>query len=319
MWNRTVPVTDPDTVGELKDRALSRRPLRDLAPETYMDILQSLEIDRGKLSDEAGNIDELTKYAMAEAHVMAYKDAAQQAFVYREMQQDYQADAEAVDADTQQFDVETRQLVEEMKARHDEQRDQLNEDQEEAMLCHLDMWKSERTMRKYSHASLDLIVKRQQFDLYMKQRDYQNAKACAAEIQSMEELEALRATDAIKTDYRESLRRLRFRQRDEVVAFETKAKDEREQLFIRRRRSRQVLLNVKKKLNSKEQTFREASKAWALTRGARMNSISKTIPADEPLSPTPPSTPGREVVRSHGRFQRQSERIKLPPLEFSKF
>jgi hypothetical protein len=134
----------------------------------------------------------------------------------------------------------------------------------------------------------------------------------------MEDLEAHRAADQVKYDYRESLRLVRIRQCEEVAALQAKLKSERELLLIRRETDRQVLVNVKRKLDTNQYTFRESSKAWGLTRVARMNSISKTIPPDEPLRPVVPTTP-RAAIRARGRFEPQAGPVQLPALNFAKF
>jgi hypothetical protein len=312
------PVTGRDRIESLKCRALALQPLRNLALDTYKEVLKCLDADRKRLSLDESNIDILAKYAMAEAHVVAYQDAARQNFVYLEMQQAYADDLEGLDADTRQFDAETRALLDEMKKKHTEQRDQLDRQIQEDIQRHLDTWKSERHLKKYSHASVDLIVRRKQFEWYMRNKDYTNARACANEIHRMESSESQRAAGSIKVDFRESLRRLRIRQGDDIVALEGKVRAERELLILGRQSQRQVLVNVRKKLDSKEQAFHVPAKAWACTKPARMNSISKSIPPGEPLSPIVPAAP-REGVRSRGRLQQQSQQIQLPHLAFEKF
>jgi hypothetical protein len=294
-------------------------PLRNLAPEVYRAILDALDDDRECLGEEESSIDELVKYARAETHVLASQDAAQQVFVDREMQQTHREDIEAIDEDTRLFDAETCEMAGDMRDDHERQREALHRRHQEEISAHLAMWKSKRTLSKYSRASLDLIVRRQQFELYMKNRDYANAQLCANEIHQMEGLEASRAGRQIKSDFRESLRLLRMRQTDEVVALDEKLKNERELFMTRRETDRQVFVNVKKKLNVKQHSFRDAPKAWALTRVTRMNSISKPIPLDEPHRPVSPATPSRASIRSTGRFQRQAQQITLPHLDFTKF
>jgi hypothetical protein len=152
----------------------------------------------------------------------------------------------------------------------------------------------------------------------MKNRDYQNAACCAAEIHQLEELEGMRSAAKIKADYRENLRLVRIKQREEVVALDAKLKYEREFFVLRRKRDRQVLINVRGKLDSRAHNFREPSKAWGITRVARMNSISKTIPPGEPLCPRIPPSPDRAQVRSSGKYERQVEKIQLPALDLKK-
>jgi hypothetical protein len=318
-WSRTSssPIAQ-DRLEIFKQRALALQPLRNLAPETYRAILDALDEDAEELGEDESAIEELTKYAKAEAHVAAAQDAAQQVFVYRDMQQGHREDMAAIDADTAAFDAETRELINHMKADHDKQKDQLHRRQQDEISAHLAVWQSPRTMAKYARPPLDLIVRRKQFETYMKNKEYDNAQMCADEIHRMERFEAQRAAAQIKVDYRESLRLLRIRQREEVAALDAKVTYERELFVSRRATDKQVFVNVRKKLDSKQRGFRDPPKAWALTRVARMNSISKPIP-DEPLHPVAPAGSSRATIRSSGRFQRHTQQISLPHLDFSKF
>jgi hypothetical protein len=296
--HRQRPALDPTlvSIAALKARACQLKPLENLPLSTYDELLRELEADKQKLFSPP-NLRELGRLALVISHVEAYRMAARKDNVFRKMENEHEQDVGLANQDLRAFDNETRQILTKLRKQQSERRQTLLAAHQSELATNIAKWSSEPKLKRYTHPSPGLIMKRKQFELLMKEKNFVQADLCAKDIQATEEREAGEAVIHIQTEFRESKRMIESRQKDEVATQEREFQAEREMVVRRREKERGVLVNVMKKLEAKGDQFSSPEKAWQITRKQKLVNIARSV------------TP--EVMRVG---MQQPPLIHLPPL-----
>jgi hypothetical protein len=299
----------------LKDKALALDPLRGYSLSVLNNLLQELESDKQRLIDEKA-CKELTKYGLAIQHVTRWKLEAEKRAMHREKTHEVKVKLQQIQDEIHAYDDETQEILRNMEEYQKEQKESMMKAHQKEIQSHLELWKSDEKMRHYNRASADLGNRKFQFEKYLRQERWEEAKVLGDQVEVMERKEAVRAAELYKSDYKESLKRLRVRQMEQVQTLDASLRNEKEAVLRKRQGERAVLLNVQKKNELKGSAIGGPENVWNRNRLARYDEIRAHAGGDD-RAQTWAGASTRSVGTSH-QAKRPNIILPLPPLELER-